>query len=75
MILIMYNNMKKFILEESDYSEEETLEHCLTVLQTMLEMDDFERAYNYLYDYLRLAIKQEKEKEYKKLIKDIRRIN
>jgi len=71
MILIMYNNMKKFILEESDYSEEETLEHCLTVLQTMLEMDDFERAYNYLYDYLRLAIKQEKEKEIKKVLEKI----
>jgi len=67
--------MKKFILEESDYTEEETLEHCLTVLQTMLEMDDFERAYNYLYNYLMLAIKQEQEKEYKKLIKNIRRIN
>ena len=63
--------MKKFILEESDYSEEETLEHCLTVLQTMLEMDDFERAYNYLYDYLRLAIKQEKEKEIKKVLEKI----
>lgn len=69
--------MKKFILEESDYNEEETLEHCLTVLQTMLEMDDFERAYNYLYNYLMIAIKQEidhKKKEIVKLEAELREI-
>jgi hypothetical protein len=66
--------MREFILKESDVSEEETLEHCLTVIQGLLDMDDFDQAYKYLYAYLKMAIKQEKEKVYKELIEDIRKI-
>jgi len=55
--------MRGFLLKESDVTEKETLKHCLTVIQAFLD-DDFNKAYKYLYDYLIMAIKQEKKQEY-----------
>ena len=60
--------MKEYILKESDVSDEETLEHCLTVIQGLLDMDDFEQAYKYLYAYLMMVIAQEKDNAYKRCV-------
>ena len=53
--------MKEIILKESPEADEETLEHCLTAIQAMLDMDDFERAYNYLNSFVSGIEKQTRE--------------
>jgi hypothetical protein len=60
--------MNAYILKESSVSEEETLEHCLTVIQGLLDIDDFNQAYKYLYGYLMMAIAQENDKAYKRVV-------
>jgi hypothetical protein len=52
---------KEIILKESPNTDEETLEHCLTAIQAMLDMDDFERAYDYLNGFVSEIIAQTRE--------------
>jgi hypothetical protein len=52
---------KEIILKESPNTDEETLEHCLTAIQAMLDMDDFERAYDYLNGFVSEIITQTRE--------------
>ena len=58
---------KEIILKESPNTDEETLEHCLTAIQAMLDMDDFKRAYNYLNGFVSEIIAQTREETIKEV--------
>jgi hypothetical protein len=62
---------KEIILKESPEADEETLEHCLTAIQAMLDMDDFERAYNYLNSFVSEIIDQTREETIREVEEEI----
>lgn len=62
---------KEIILKESPNTDEETLEHCLTAIQAMLDMDDFERAYNYLNGFVSEIIAQTREETIREALEEL----
>jgi hypothetical protein len=66
--------LKETILKESPNTDEETLEHCLTAIQAMLDMDDFERAHDYLNGFVSEIISQTREETIGEAIRKIEKI-
>lgn len=64
--------MKPITLKESEISEEETLDHCLTVIQGILDMDDYSQAYKYLYCFTKCLIAQTREETIKEILSQLR---
>jgi len=56
-----FNNMKDLDLQESETTEAETLEHCLTVIQGNLDTGDFKPAYGYLSSYISSLLSQQRK--------------
>ena len=62
----------KLGLNKTKDRDAETLEHCLTVIQGVLDMDDFEQAHRYLKSYISCLLEQELLKVFKKINKELR---